>query len=340
MLPSSHKKVNAEERGGRKGGRGSRPLPCLLPPQAGAARPGHAGTLVRAFFRPLSLERARVRARASSPPFFSGRPSLHGHGRTASRPRHSRARSQPAPAAPRLHAQRPGPGLPGPNPVQGRGQWGGALYWRLQGPVRRPAPGLQGPGRRGGAAVGSVYPHEVRQRSRHEPGCLVVISCGSRARCPRCAAPNFVRPSFGERGTSHPRRRRPRHACGGRSLPGESDAVGHAGPPCMRPSPRPQAPCARPPAWWSWICTIWFFEARPACSPPLSQQSQQTILARGPHAHAPSFLAVKKSSLSACTDPSWPPQPRRGARFNCSGLGAWTWDCRRQARPRTSLWRQ
>ena len=128
-------------------------------------------------------------------------------------------------------------------------------------PVRRPAPGLQGPGRRGGAAVGSVYPHEVRQRSQHEPGCLVVISCGSRARCPRCAAPNFVRPSFGERGTSHPRRRRPRHACGGRSLPGESDAVGHAGPPCMRPWPRPPAPCARPPAWWSWICTIWFFEA-------------------------------------------------------------------------------
>ena len=150
VLPSSHKKVNAEERGGRKGGRGSRPLPCLLPPQAGAACPGHAGTLVRAFFRPLSPERARVRARASSPPFFSGRPSLHGHGRTASRPRHSRARSQPAPAAPLLHAQRPGPGLPGPNPVQGRGQWGGALYWRLPGSPPRPWPARPWPPRRRG----------------------------------------------------------------------------------------------------------------------------------------------------------------------------------------------
>ena len=105
-----------------------------------------------------------------------------------------------------------------------------------------------------------------------------------------------------------------------------------------RRGPKPHAR-DRPPGGVG-LCTIWFFEARPACSPPLSQQSQQTILARGPHAHAPSFLAVKKSSLSACTDPSWPPQPRRGARFNCSGLGAWTWDCRRQARPRTSLWRQ
>ena len=38
--------------------------------------------------------------------------------------------------------------------------------------------------------------------------------------------------------------------------------------------------------------------------------------------------------------PSWPPQPRQGARFNCSGLGTWTWDCRRQARSRTSTWRR
>ena len=75
--------------------------PCLLPPQAGAALLGRAETLGRAFFRPLSLpERARVRARA--PPclsLFSGRPPLHGHGRTASHPRPSSARSQPTLAA-------------------------------------------------------------------------------------------------------------------------------------------------------------------------------------------------------------------------------------------------